>query len=139
MGYYCKRYITLIDGGQSKLQELKSLITSDNEYDWDNIVKLVNVGILSDCDNNLGGGTKWYEFENDITKASERLGNTTIYVLEITEDNNLVEYYLTDGMVQRSYIKNDSLDFYSDVTQVSRFIDNHLKRICDYDRYTKQD
>lgn len=129
MGYYSKRYITVVTGGQDKLNELKDIISKNNEYDWDNIVRLVDVGVLSDCNNNLGDGTKWYNFENDITNASEKLDGITIYVIEISEDDRLAEYLVTDGYLHKSYIEDENIGYRSDISQVSEFIDQRIKQI----------
>ena len=139
MGYYSKRYITVVNGGRNKLQQLKFLLNTDNEYDWDNIVKLVDPCLLSDCDNNMGDGTKWYSFENDITKASNKLNDTFVYALEISEDDKLMEYTLKDGVVSTSRIDGKSIGYNSDIPEISTFIDNRIKKLYGDDRDTQQD
>lgn len=127
MGYYCKRYITVVDGGQENLQKLRDIISENNEYDWDNIVRLVDVGILSDCNNNFGDGTKWYSFDNDITNASERLGDVAIYVLEISEDDKLAEYYLNNGLITRYDIEDKGINYKSDIHDVTDFVNERIR------------
>ena len=86
-----------------------------------------------------GALKKKERLENDITKAANKLNDTMVYALEISEDDKLMEYTLKDGVASTSRIDGKSIGYNSDVTEISTFIDNRIKKLYGDDRDTQQD
>ena len=108
MGYYSRHSIFLQDNDRQKLSLIKKLLEEEDAafdireetvylYDGESIT----VSCVSDENWNSGLGYKWYDFEYDMEKVSEKFNrkypNEVIKVYVKTEDGFEVLYEFLDG------------------------------------------
>lgn len=103
MGIYTKHYIRILEDSNNTPENRKKLlkvISENNEYDWEEMFQEIpgTNGVLTDEHINYGVGPKWYNYDNDIEKISEALGDIEFYVLSNMENGQYVfEQCYCDG------------------------------------------
>ena len=108
MGYYSRHSIFLLDNDRQKLDLIKKLleeedsafdIREETEYLYDG--ESITVPCVSDENWNSGLGYKWYDFEYDMEKVSEKFNqqypDEVIKVYVKTEDGFEILYEFLDG------------------------------------------
>ena len=108
MGYYSRHSIFLLDNDRQKLDLIKKLLEEEDSafdireetvylYDGESIT----VPCVSDENWNSGLGYKWYDFEYDMEKVSEKFNqqypDEVIKVYVKTEDGFEILYEFLDG------------------------------------------
>lgn len=138
MGYYSRHSIFLKDNDRQKLSLIQKLLEEEDVcfdlleesvflYDGE----AVTVPCVSDEEWNSGSGFKWYDFENDMRKVSEKFNrqypDEAIMVYVKMEDGFEILYEFRDGEI----VCNDEVVHYQEELEK---VCEELNNRCEKDR-----